>query len=92
MAAPLAVYTKEEQEFLSRWNMGPSLWARIQKAEYAVETPMIANEEEIQDSIFCGKVDVNFFLGLKMAYTTWKRGVRSKVQATVICWPTIWSQ
>jgi hypothetical protein len=49
--------------------MGPSLWARIQKAEYGVETPGIANEEEIQDSIFRGKGDANRFLGLKRAYT-----------------------
>jgi hypothetical protein len=50
--------------------MGPSLWARIQKAEYGVETPGIANEEEIQDSVFRGKGDANrFFLGLKRAYT-----------------------
>jgi hypothetical protein len=34
-----------------------------------VETPGIANEEEIQDSIFCGKGDANRFLGLKRAYT-----------------------
>jgi hypothetical protein len=29
----------------------------------------IANEEEIQDSIFRGKGDANRFLGLKRAYT-----------------------
>jgi hypothetical protein len=34
-----------------------------------VETPGIANEEEIQDSIFRGKDDANRFLGLKRAYT-----------------------
>jgi hypothetical protein len=35
-----------------------------------VETPRIANEEEIQDSIVHGKVDANlFFLGIKRAYT-----------------------
>jgi hypothetical protein len=49
--------------------MGPSLWTRIQKAEYGVETPEIANEEEIHDSIFRGKGDANCFLGLKRAYT-----------------------
>jgi hypothetical protein len=47
-----------------------------------VETPGIANEEEIQDSIFREKGDANRFLGLK-------KGVRSTVQATVIFWPTI---
>jgi hypothetical protein len=53
-----------------------------------VETPGIANEEEIQDSIFRGKGDANRFLGLKRAYTgrlPGKRGVRSTVQATAIC-------
>jgi hypothetical protein len=49
--------------------MGPSLWARIQKAEYGVDTRGIANEEEIQDSIFRGESDANRFLGLKRAYT-----------------------
>ena len=44
-----------EQNSHRRWNMGPSLWARIQKAKYGVETPRIASEEEIQDSTFCGK-------------------------------------
>jgi hypothetical protein len=34
-----------------------------------METPGIANEEEIQDSIFRGKGDANRFLGLKRAYT-----------------------
>jgi hypothetical protein len=34
-----------------------------------VETPGIANEEEIQDSIFRGKGDANHFLGLKRACT-----------------------
>jgi hypothetical protein len=34
-----------------------------------VETLGIANEEEIQDSIFRGKGDANRFLGLKRAYT-----------------------
>jgi hypothetical protein len=49
--------------------MGPSLLARIQKAGYGVETPGISKEEEIQDSIFRGKVEANRYLGLKMAYT-----------------------
>ena len=42
--------------------MGPSLWARIQKAKYGVETPGIASEEEIQDPTFRGKGDANAFL------------------------------
>jgi hypothetical protein len=50
--------------------MGPSLWARIQKAEYGVETPGIANEEEIQDPIFRGKGDANRFLGLRREYAS----------------------
>jgi hypothetical protein len=50
--------------------MGPSLWARIQKAEYVVEMLRIANEE-IQDSIFRGKGDANRLSGLIRAYNGW---------------------
>ena len=58
-----------EQNSYRRWNVGPSLWARIQKAKYGVETPRIASEEEIQDSTFRGKGDANTFLGVKRPYT-----------------------
>jgi hypothetical protein len=34
-----------------------------------METPGIASEEEIQDSIFRGKSDANSFLELRRAYT-----------------------
>jgi hypothetical protein len=47
-------------------------------AEYAMETPRITNKEEIQDSVFHGKGDAVFFLGLKKGLywkSTWKRGV-----------------
>jgi hypothetical protein len=54
MAAPLAVCTKEKNNFLSRIVTGDETWVHHyepepQKAEYGVETLGIANEEEIQE-------------------------------------------
>jgi hypothetical protein len=89
-----------DEEFLSRIVAGDETWVHRYEPEsrrksMGVETPGIAKEEEIQDWIFRGKGDANrFFFGggtQKVLYwkTTWERGVRSTVQATVICWPTI---
>lgn len=75
-----------------RWNVGSSLWTRIQKPDYGVETFWLANDEEIQDSIFGEKGDANRFWGTQKGLywkTTW--GVRSTVQDTVLCLSTIWS-
>jgi hypothetical protein len=51
----------EGKEFLSRIVTGHQTWARIQRPEYGVGTPGIANEDEIQDSVFRGKGDANRF-------------------------------
>ena len=74
-----------EQNSHRRWNVGLSLWARIQKAKYGVETPRIASEE-IQDSTFRGKSDANAFLGLKRAYTGRLPGKGANDQQCKIQW------
>jgi len=75
-----------EQNSHRRWNMGPSLWARIQKAKYGVETPGISSEEEIQDLTFHEKDDANPFLGLKRVYTGRLPGKEAYNQQCKIQW------
>lgn len=54
-----------EQNRYRRWNVGPSLWSRIQKADYGMETSWLASDEEINAQSSLGRVMLTRFLDSK---------------------------
>lgn len=79
-----------EQNSHRRWNLGPSLWDRIQKTEYGVETSWLTSDEEIKDSGFRRKGDANPFGWMNRTHTGKLPG--KDVYNQVLCWPANWRQ
>jgi hypothetical protein len=60
--------------------VGPALLARIQKAEYGVETPGIANEEEIQvvHKWLCDQPKTFFMEGICKLVDCWTKCIKKE--------------